>query len=375
MYIALCSHRTPLRLWRCIQYGRSQERFVCFQRSREVQGTSPTASSAHDLIRLCLVAVHTTSYPCNMKQLSTTSSGGTPGRPLFYSLSAVTAAILLLLALSSHGTLLQTPGEHSHLASAGPPRLTITRHNKLPWHKAFKRHDNFPPQAERIPLNNKYVNPHVTGSSGKDASLLYDMPDGGDGMVVLNQRGLGFNKQFNHPFLELIESAEQKWRKMVDSQSKNLNQAVKEYKRRYKMVPPTGYDAWFTFCQENKVVLVDEFDELMRDVMPFHALSPKEFRGRINSAGSGSEAYRVKVEADRHEVIVSGAKSGSEKATDMRRLLEGVVSELPAGFKVEIPGVDEALSKEVLADDLRAQAVQLAQSGECKCSSARTAPC
>jgi hypothetical protein len=41
-------------------------------------------------------------------------------------------------------------------------------------------------------------------------------------------------------------------------QSKTLQQAVAEYKKRYKLDPPLGFDAWFRFCQENDVKFIDD---------------------------------------------------------------------------------------------------------------------
>lgn len=47
-----------------------------------------------------------------------------------------------------------------------------------------------------------------------------------------------------HPITHLIAEAEVKWEDMLRRQSQSLEQAVAEYKRRYKMSPPTGFDSW-----------------------------------------------------------------------------------------------------------------------------------
>lgn len=47
-----------------------------------------------------------------------------------------------------------------------------------------------------------------------------------------------------HPITHLIAEAEQAWENMLRRQSQSLEQAVREYKRRYKMNPPAGFDSW-----------------------------------------------------------------------------------------------------------------------------------
>ena len=42
------------------------------------------------------------------------------------------------------------------------------------------------------------------------------------------------------------------------SQSKTLQQAVKEYRVRYGRNPPKGFDVWFEWAQKNNVQIVDE---------------------------------------------------------------------------------------------------------------------
>jgi hypothetical protein len=55
---------------------------------------------------------------------------------------------------------------------------------------------------------------------------------------------LRFNPNGPHPVLELMKSAEEKWQKKLDRASRTLEEAVKEYRRRYKRAPPQGFDDW-----------------------------------------------------------------------------------------------------------------------------------
>lgn len=47
-----------------------------------------------------------------------------------------------------------------------------------------------------------------------------------------------------HPIYELIRSAEEEWEKKLRRASKTLEEAVVEYKRRYRRDPPQGFDDW-----------------------------------------------------------------------------------------------------------------------------------
>lgn len=73
-----------------------------------------------------------------------------------------------------------------------------------------------------------------------------------------------------------------------------------EYKKRYGRQPPRGFDAWFQWCKKNNVKIVDDvcgrgacvlpltwtqYDQINRDIEPWLALSPEEFKKRVNKIG------------------------------------------------------------------------------------------
>lgn len=59
-----------------------------------------------------------------------------------------------------------------------------------------------------------------------------------DGLLEVNPNG-------PHPIFELIRNAEKEWEAKLASSSKTLAQAVAEYQRRYKRLPPLGFNDWF----------------------------------------------------------------------------------------------------------------------------------
>lgn len=69
---------------------------------------------------------------------------------------------------------------------------------------------------------------------------------GDDGLLVVNHDG-------PHPIFELIQRAEEAWTRKLDRASKTLEEAVAEYKRRYKRPPPLHFDIWCVFIIESKL--------------------------------------------------------------------------------------------------------------------------
>ena len=58
-----------------------------------------------------------------------------------------------------------------------------------------------------------------------------------DGLLQVNLEGA-------HPIYELISPAEKAWKKKLRNASKSFDEAVQEYKRRYRRAPPRGFDLW-----------------------------------------------------------------------------------------------------------------------------------
>lgn len=87
-----------------------------------------------------------------------------------------------------------------------------------------------------------------------------------------------------HPIDQLTRDAEAKWRHTLDSQSKSLEAAVAEYKRRYGIPPPPNFDKWYAFAKQRKVQLIDEYDNIYHSLLPFWGLPPRTIRERAKEA-------------------------------------------------------------------------------------------
>lgn len=126
--------------------------------------------------------------------------------------------------------------------------------------------------------------------------FVFDPPN-----VVPSLQAFSFRKPDNgkiiHPIPRLMASAQSRFKQLLSRQSKTLNQAVREYRRRYKIDPPLGFDEWFLFAMENDVKIIDEYDGLMRDLRPFlEGMSGAEVRRRVDQIGRLPSVDLVRLE-------------------------------------------------------------------------------
>jgi hypothetical protein len=115
-------------------------------------------------------------------------------------------------------------------------------------------------------------------SGNFDASSLQDWIPRSSHFFKATQTSM--KERIVHPIPKLMAEAQTKFKKMITGQSKTLAEAVKEYKRRYGRNPPKGFDEWFEFARANEVKIIDEYDQLVRDLEPFWGMSGEELRRR-----------------------------------------------------------------------------------------------
>ena len=148
-----------------------------------------------------------------------------------------------------------------------------------------------------------------------------------NGLLLVNDRGGA------HPILELLAKAQRDWDDKLARQSKTLEQAVQEYKRRYHMNPPRGFDKWWAFAERHNVQLRDEYDQIHRDLAPFWALEGHDNR------------HRNKVMQEREHTFTLALKPGVEpraygphaelrRATDLAHLLSFFADSFPRAINV-----------------------------------------
>lgn len=85
-----------------------------------------------------------------------------------------------------------------------------------------------------------------------------------------------------HPAEILAGRAMEKFKTMSGNQSDTYEAAVAEYKRRYHIDPPPGFEGWFQFARDHESPIIDEFDMISDSISPFLKLSGKEVAETMN---------------------------------------------------------------------------------------------
>lgn len=130
-----------------------------------------------------------------------------------------------------------------------------------------------------------------------------------------------------HPIEHLVGDARREFDETRGQQSKSLEAAVKEYRRRYQMPPPPNFDKWFEFARKNGVQLVDEFDTIYDLITPFWGLKPKTIRARAKEALGYDNALIGVAIRDRQVTHVEGGQEWQQNAT--KGMMEKFVQFLP----------------------------------------------
>ncbi|MCJ1412874.1 hypothetical protein MMC19_006974 [Ptychographa xylographoides] len=120
--------------------------------------------------------------------------------------------------------------------------------------------------------------------------------------------------------------------------SKTLSQAVAEYKRRYSRVPPPKFDKWYEYAVARHSLIIDDFDGLHQDLLPFWAFDPHHLRGRTHDILSDpwNEVAEVTIRSGRAEI-------GEKLAPTHRWMVEGAIA-MMKDFIEFLPDMDLALN-------------------------------
>ncbi|RYP58354.1 hypothetical protein DL769_008993 [Monosporascus sp. CRB-8-3] len=69
---------------------------------------------------------------------------------------------------------------------------------------------------------------------------------------------------------------------LVDQRT-TLKSAVREYKDRYHgRNPPPNFDKWFSFAQQRKSAIIDKFDQIDKDILPFWGMNQEKIRSGLD---------------------------------------------------------------------------------------------
>lgn len=87
-----------------------------------------------------------------------------------------------------------------------------------------------------------------------------------------------------HPIQLLIERSRASYTETIRNQSTTVDEALREYRSRYKIEPPPGFDKWFAFAKEKKSVIIDEYDTIFESVAPYLAIDGKRLAELVEEA-------------------------------------------------------------------------------------------
>ncbi|KAF2442837.1 glycosyltransferase family 90 protein [Karstenula rhodostoma CBS 690.94] len=105
-------------------------------------------------------------------------------------------------------------------------------------------------------------------------------------LLVLFSIGVGVYRYqwpvVGHPIDTLLAVADEQHERWAFQahQSKSLAQAVVRYQERYLRDPPPHFDKWYEFATNRDTIVIDDFDNIEEDLIPFSSLKPAELRRR-----------------------------------------------------------------------------------------------
>ena len=88
------------------------------------------------------------------------------------------------------------------------------------------------------------------------------------------------NITYYHPIDLLIYEAksQHKHYESYATQSYNLEEAAAQYRRRYRMTPPPNFDVWYQYASARTSIIIDQYDQIHNDVLPFWSVPPEQLR-------------------------------------------------------------------------------------------------
>ncbi|KXS94982.1 hypothetical protein AC578_9482 [Pseudocercospora eumusae] len=143
-----------------------------------------------------------------------------------------------------------------------------------------------------------------------------------------------------HPIDMLIYEAQSQHQAYLNQStlSTNLPQAIHNYQVRYHRQPPPGFDAWYEYAINRSSAVIDDFDSIHRDLLPFYALTPEEIRERTWAMISLPWNDAAGIMVRNHQVTVAPNVPGTHQW-----MLDGLI-EMIKKFAEHLPDMDLAFN-------------------------------
>lgn len=196
------------------------------------------------------------------------------------------------------------------------------------------------------------------------------------------------NPEAPHPVFDLIRKSEKRWQDRLRKASKTLEEAVREYKRRYQRMPPKGFEHWYVFhcptivaqrspssCRWNYIVkhnvqLPDEYDQIYHDIEPFWGMKPAYVREQQAAWEADREVGSYTIVNEDHIVYLGGntmpkneENVANDRANAMMALLREVQEWLP-DFRATLNAHDAPY--QFVGYEMKSEAADSASISECE---------
>jgi hypothetical protein len=173
----------------------------------------------------------------------------------------------------------------------------------------------------------------------------------------------------SHPVDQLIRTSENHFQETLTRQSKTLEEAVVQYRRRYGIPPPPKFDVWYEFAKRKGVQLIDEYDTIHETLLPFWGLEPSVIRARVTEAIGYDNVLLTVMIRGGEAVKVDGGPEWQREAT--LGMMKEYVEHLP---DMDLPFNLHDEPRVILPADVLARLVHVAQNERMPAANAHPDP-
>lgn len=169
-----------------------------------------------------------------------------------------------------------------------------------------------------------------------------------------------------------IQAAHSQASTLINAQSTTPEQAVIEYKRRYGRDPPAGFNGWVQFALDHDSKIIDDFDQINRDLEPYRSLEAKEVFRQLNEKEQDWQHTRRATFVD--GVMNITKKYGYAYDGHWERLVAPFIGYLPNNSLFYLNTIDEPrilrksgpASSEIEFKDRAGESIEKLVTGSCK---------
>ncbi|KFY07616.1 hypothetical protein V492_06979 [Pseudogymnoascus sp. VKM F-4246] len=87
------------------------------------------------------------------------------------------------------------------------------------------------------------------------------------------------------------------------SSSDTLQAAVEEYKTRYHRLPPANFDKWYEFAKGRNCTVIDDYDQIYEDLLPFWGIKPEVLRKRSTIKRKNSGFISIQIDKEKVNAV------------------------------------------------------------------------